>query len=169
MVWSFIRFPHSIRFFLQQIEVVLFSWSFVLQQFVHIFVFLYHIMSEQFTSAYCSTRTLCPSLLYHMNFLQHTLMSCLSLSLPDAQFPSFIILFLLCAFEHCSLMLERAHDIEAFFVSWITDVQSSESSLYHQFDVRGSVHHSIIHIENPTRCNSVSKFYFVYIYIYIYI
>jgi hypothetical protein len=26
-------------------------------------------------------------------------------------------------------------------------------------DVRGSVHHSIIHIENPTRCNSVSKFF----------
>jgi len=27
------------------------------------------------------------------------------------------------------------------------------------FDVRGSVHHSIIHKENPTRCNSVSEFY----------
>jgi len=26
------------------------------------------------------------------------------------------------------------------------------------FDVRGSVHHNIIHIKNPTRCNSVSKF-----------
>jgi len=25
-------------------------------------------------------------------------------------------------------------------------------------DVHGSVHHSIIHIKNPTRCNSVSKF-----------
>jgi len=29
-----------------------------------------------------------------------------------------------------------------------------------QLDVRGSVQHSIIHIENPTRCNSVSKFLF---------
>jgi hypothetical protein len=29
-----------------------------------------------------------------------------------------------------------------------------------QRDVRGSVHYSIIHIENPTRCNSVSKFLF---------
>jgi len=29
---------------------------------------------------------------------------------------------------------------------------------------RGSVHHSIIHIENPTRCNSVSKFYFIFIW-----
>jgi hypothetical protein len=26
----------------------------------------------------------------------------------------------------------------------------------------GSVHHSIIHKENPTRCNSVSKFYFIF-------
>jgi len=26
-----------------------------------------------------------------------------------------------------------------------------------KFNVRGSMHHSIIHIENPTRCNSVSK------------
>jgi len=31
-------------------------------------------------------------------------------------------------------------------------------------DVRGSVHHSIIHIKNPTRCNSVSKFYFIFIW-----
>ena len=29
-------------------------------------------------------------------------------------------------------------------------------------DVRGSVHHSIIHKENPTKCNSVSKFYFIF-------
>jgi len=32
-----------------------------------------------------------------------------------------------------------------------------------QHDFRGSVYHSIIHIENPTRCNCVSKFYFIYI------
>jgi len=31
-------------------------------------------------------------------------------------------------------------------------------------DVRGSVHHSIIHKENPTRCNKVSKFYFIIIW-----
>jgi len=31
-------------------------------------------------------------------------------------------------------------------------------------DVRGSVHHSTIHIKNPTRCNSVSKFYFRFIW-----
>jgi hypothetical protein len=31
-------------------------------------------------------------------------------------------------------------------------------------DVCGSVRHSIIHIENPTRCNSVSKFYFIFIW-----
>jgi len=32
------------------------------------------------------------------------------------------------------------------------------------FDVCGSLHHSIIHKENPTRCNSVSKFYFLFIW-----
>ena len=31
------------------------------------------------------------------------------------------------------------------------------------FNVRGSMHHSIIHIENPTRCSGVSKFYFIFI------
>jgi len=35
-------------------------------------------------------------------------------------------------------------------------------------DVRGSVHHSTVHTENATRCNSVSKFIIAYIYIYIY-
>jgi hypothetical protein len=30
--------------------------------------------------------------------------------------------------------------------------------------VRGSVHHSIIHIGNPTRCNSVPKFYLIFIW-----
>jgi hypothetical protein len=30
------------------------------------------------------------------------------------------------------------------------------------FDVCGSVHHSIIHIKSPTRCNSISKFYFIF-------
>jgi hypothetical protein len=32
------------------------------------------------------------------------------------------------------------------------------------FDVRGSGHHSIIYKENPTRCNSVSKFYFIFMW-----
>jgi len=31
-------------------------------------------------------------------------------------------------------------------------------------DVRGSVHHSKIHIKNSTRCHSVSKFYFIFIW-----
>ena len=31
-------------------------------------------------------------------------------------------------------------------------------------DVHGFVHHSIIRKENPTRCNSVSKFYFIFIW-----
>jgi hypothetical protein len=31
------------------------------------------------------------------------------------------------------------------------------------FDVCGSVHHSIIRIENATRCHRVSKFYFLFI------
>jgi hypothetical protein len=29
-----------------------------------------------------------------------------------------------------------------------------------EFDVRGSVHHSTIHKEKPTRCNNVSTFYY---------
>ena len=33
-----------------------------------------------------------------------------------------------------------------------------------EFDVCGSVRHSIIHIEKPTRCHSVSKFYFIFIW-----
>jgi len=33
-----------------------------------------------------------------------------------------------------------------------------------QLDVRGSVHHSIIHKENPTRRSSVSKFYYIFIW-----
>jgi hypothetical protein len=33
-----------------------------------------------------------------------------------------------------------------------------------KLDVRGSVHHSIIHKENPTRCNSVSDFFISYLY-----
>ena len=153
---SFIRFPHSIKFFLQQIEVVVFSWSFTLQQFIHIFVFLYHIISVQFTFAYCSTRTSCTSLPYRINFLQHTLMSCLSLSLPDAQFPSFSILFLLCAFKHCSLALERAHGIQAFFyvlsngraVFWIKPL-SPVSSVLFSFKFTGI---------NFNRCSSVKDF-----------
>jgi hypothetical protein len=32
-----------------------------------------------------------------------------------------------------------------------------------KFDVSGSLHHSIFHIGNPTKCNSVSKFYFIFI------
>ena len=39
--------------------------------------------------------------------------------------------------------------------------EHTNTKLQLQLDVRGSVHHSIIHIENPTRCNSVSKFYLV--------
>jgi hypothetical protein len=31
-----------------------------------------------------------------------------------------------------------------------------------QLDVGGFVNHGIIHKENPTRCNSVSKFYFIF-------
>ena len=33
-----------------------------------------------------------------------------------------------------------------------------------KLDVCGSVHHSIIHKENRTRCNSVSTFYFIFIW-----
>ena len=50
-------------------------------------------------------------------------------------------------------------------VSWEQSCQQREcnrftSSEIFCLDVRGSVHHNIIHKENPTRCNSVSKFLF---------
>jgi len=32
-----------------------------------------------------------------------------------------------------------------------------------ELDVRGSVHHTIIHIENPTKCNGASKLYFIFL------
>jgi len=32
------------------------------------------------------------------------------------------------------------------------------------FDVCGSMNHSIIRIENPTRCHNISKFYFIFIW-----
>jgi hypothetical protein len=31
-----------------------------------------------------------------------------------------------------------------------------------KLDVRGSVHHIIIHKKPPTRCNSISIFYFIF-------
>jgi hypothetical protein len=33
-----------------------------------------------------------------------------------------------------------------------------------ELDVRGSVHHNVIHIGIPTKCNSVTKFYFIFIW-----
>jgi len=39
----------------------------------------------------------------------------------------------------------------------VTIIMQTRNKSY-MFDVRGSVHYSIIHLENPTRCNSVSKF-----------
>lgn len=53
---------------------MVFSWSFTLQQFIHIFVFLYHIISVQFAFAYYSTRTSCPSLPYCIFSSAHVLL-----------------------------------------------------------------------------------------------
>jgi len=47
---------------------------------------------------------------------------------------------------------------------WIKRVPKPMVKRILEFDVRGSVHHSIIHKENPTRCNSVSEFYFIFIW-----
>jgi hypothetical protein len=47
--------------------------------------------------------------------------------------------------KSCSYLTEQ--------MSWIF-----YKSDHHILDIRGSVHHSIIHIANPTRYNSVSKF-----------
>jgi hypothetical protein len=37
------------------------------------------------------------------------------------------------------------------------------NAYFHELDIRGSVHHSMLHKENPTRCNNASKFYFILI------
>ena len=69
-------------------------------------------------------------------------------------------------------------EIQLFIISFIRYVFRSIKSLVISFreqylnqfyktisfDVHGSVHHSIIHKENPTRCNIVSKFYFIFIW-----
>jgi len=44
-----------------------------------------------------------------------------------------------------------------------TCIKNGRKNIILQFlDVCGSVYHSIIHIGNPTRCNSVSRFYFIH-------
>ena len=51
-------------------------------------------------------------------------------------------------------------------LTYFTVIYMYISNFYQTFnwklDVRGSVHHSISHIKNPTRCNSVSKVYFLF-------
>jgi len=39
---------------------------------------------------------------------------------------------------------------------------SGPSGHWARFDICGSMHHSVIHKENPTRCNSISKFYLIF-------
>ena len=39
-----------------------------------------------------------------------------------------------------------------------------DKHIFCKLDVRGSVHHSIIHQKNTIRCNSVSKFFISYLY-----
>jgi len=53
-----------------------------------------------------------------------------------------------------STLLFRSHSLSLILFCWLRK----------WVDVRGSVHHSTIHKENPTRCNSVSKFYFIFIW-----
>ena len=47
-------------------------------------------------------------------------------------------------------------------MSHCSSIITKRFRVLNNFDVRGSVHHSIIHKENPTRCNSVSEFYFIF-------
>jgi hypothetical protein len=46
----------------------------------------------------------------------------------------------------------------------ITSCRLRQSMFFDKLDIRGSVHHSTISKENPTRCNSVSKFIIPYLY-----
>jgi hypothetical protein len=48
--------------------------------------------------------------------------------------------------------------------TWIMHDATQREHRYSIFYVRGSVHHGIIHKENPTICNSVSRFYFIFIW-----
>jgi len=43
------------------------------------------------------------------------------------------------------------------------ETKNAESKYPDLIDVRGSVLHSIIYKENPTRSNSVSEFYYIFI------
>jgi hypothetical protein len=45
-----------------------------------------------------------------------------------------------------------------------TDYEGKSPKKWRKFDVCGSVYHSITHIENPTRCHNVTKFYFIFIW-----
>jgi hypothetical protein len=67
---------------------------------------------------------------------------------------------------HTEVSLVNGFPVECLFV-FISKLHSTYISLsmfFSWFDVCGSVHHSIIHIKNPTRCNSVSGFYFRFIW-----
>jgi len=48
--------------------------------------------------------------------------------------------------------------------SWASSQIERMNGKWTNTDVRGSAHHSMIHIGNPTRYNSVSKFYFIFIW-----
>jgi hypothetical protein len=49
------------------------------------------------------------------------------------------------------------------FINWKEGLNWMKT-IINWIDVGGSVHHSIIRIENPKRCHSVSKFYFIFIW-----
>jgi hypothetical protein len=53
------------------------------------------------------------------------------------------------------------YSLVQIYKSYVTSVDFYQSNC---LDVRVSVHHGIIHKENPTRCNSVSTFYFIFIW-----
>jgi len=64
--------------------------------------------------------------------------------------------------RRCSYTYNKILDIYVFnFMSLKSKLMQCS---YNKLDVRGSVHHCTIHIKNPTRCNSVSKFYLIFIW-----
>jgi len=68
------------------------------------------------------------------------------------------------------LMRSTSHILRRYFCSikckmyLINTLIFTFQPAYYTLDVCGSVHHSRIRIENPTRCHSVSKFYFIIIW-----
>ena len=79
----------------------------------------------------------------------------MEVGLYDFRLPSFQI-----GWRFAKYLSWTKNTTRLYFLQW----WYLEGQKFILLDVWGSVHHSIIHIENPTKCHSVSKFYFIFIW-----